>query len=370
MFARSRENCAQPLLIFRKSQMRGRFRFCLLAGVLLCTTPPRLPAQCLPAADGLVAWWAGDGDATDSAGDLDGTLVGTTFAPGFVTSGGGQAFSFDGVDDNLDLSAHTPALDFSPAATFELWVRPAAEPNGALFTISDGSSVTEQRLVFGLGDGFTETLTDEIVTVGRIEGPDTYILGFTTSDRSEVFDGSFHHVALTFDGSEVKIYLDGVPKAITVGFGADSGTYGAIPGAANATIGAQYLDGPLGFHTGLIDEFKVYDRALSDAEILGIFQAGVEGTCKTPTQKLQLLASQVMALNLSNGISNALDVKLETAVNALDDLNNHNDIAAINSLNAFVNHVEAQRGSELTDEQANILIESAQAIIAAIESQN
>ena len=63
-----------------------------------------------------------------------------------------------------------------------------------------------------------------------------------------------------------------------------------------------------------------------------------------------------------------VQAKLDAALNALDDLNSNNDIATSNSLNAFINAVEVQRGSELTDEQANILIESAQAIIAAIES--
>ena len=62
----------------------------------------RLP--CVAAPVDLVSWWPGDGNATDIAGDNNGILTnGATFAAGKV----GQAFSFDGVDDYVELG--TPA---------------------------------------------------------------------------------------------------------------------------------------------------------------------------------------------------------------------------------------------------------------------
>jgi hypothetical protein len=75
------------------------------------------------------------------------------------------------------------------------------------------------------------------------------------------------------------------------------------------------------------------------------------------------LIDTVEALNLQQGIDNGLDAKLDAAFNALDDVNNNNDVAAINSLNAFINAVEAQRGNKITDEQADILIADATDII-------
>ena len=63
-----------------------------------------------------------------------------------------------------------------------------------------------------------------------------------------------------------------------------------------------------------------------------------------------------------------LDAKLESAINALEDLNQNNDVAAINSLNAFINAVEAQRGKYLTDAQADDLICKAQSIINSLSS--
>ena len=52
--------------------------------------------SCVEPPSGIVAWWAGDGNATDVQGGNNGTLQnGATFAAGMVA----QAFSFDGVDD-------------------------------------------------------------------------------------------------------------------------------------------------------------------------------------------------------------------------------------------------------------------------------
>ncbi|OGM14302.1 hypothetical protein A3A76_00120 [Candidatus Woesebacteria bacterium RIFCSPLOWO2_01_FULL_39_23] len=75
----------------------------------------------------------------------------------------------------------------------------------------------------------------------------------------------------------------------------------------------------------------------------------------------------VISFNLQNGIENSLDQKLEAAQNALNDVNENNDQAAINSLQA-INSVEAQRGDKIANEQADALIAATQEIIAALSS--
>lgn len=80
------------------------------------------------------------------------------------------------------------------------------------------------------------------------------------------------------------------------------------------------------------------------------------------------LINDVINLNLEHDISNSLDGKLENALAALDDLNDNNDVSAINRLNAFINEVQAQRGHLISEQIADALIASALDIIAAIES--
>lgn len=77
---------------------------------------------------------------------------------------------------------------------------------------------------------------------------------------------------------------------------------------------------------------------------------------------LQLIAD-VELLNNNQGIVNSLDAKLDAALNALDDVNQNNDVAAINTLQAFINAVEAQRDNKISIEDADSLIADAQAII-------
>lgn len=86
-----------------------------------------------------------------------------------------------------------------------------------------------------------------------------------------------------------------------------------------------------------------------------------------PQALLSDLMADLIGMNLQAGIANSLDAKLNAAFNALDDLNENNDVAALNSLYALINAVEAQRGRKLTDAQADSLVAAAQAVIAAIE---
>lgn len=82
-----------------------------------------------------------------------------------------------------------------------------------------------------------------------------------------------------------------------------------------------------------------------------------------PIQLIEALIDTVTGMNLQQGIDNSLDAKLDAALNALDDVNANNDAAAINTLQAFISAVEAQRDNKITSAQADELIAAAQAII-------
>jgi hypothetical protein len=75
-----------------------------------------------------------------------------------------------------------------------------------------------------------------------------------------------------------------------------------------------------------------------------------------PNSMITNLVGDVLLLNLLGGIENSLDAKLETAINALLDVNENNDVAACNSLQAFINAVEAQTGNKIPQADADNLI--------------
>ncbi|MCI0396416.1 MAG: hypothetical protein L0322_15975, partial [Chloroflexi bacterium] len=75
-------------------------------------------------------------------------------------------------------------------------------------------------------------------------------------------------------------------------------------------------------------------------------------TVLTPAEAIIRLVDTVEGMNLQQGIDNNLDAKLQAALNALTELNANNSVAAMNTLQAFINAVEAQRNDKLTNEQA------------------
>ncbi|MEJ2750605.1 MAG: NosD domain-containing protein [Anaerolineae bacterium] len=78
------------------------------------------------------------------------------------------------------------------------------------------------------------------------------------------------------------------------------------------------------------------------------------------------LIGDAATLNLQQGINNSLDAKLDAALKALDDVNQNNNVAAINALYAFINAVEAQSGNKISEEDADGLIAAAEVIIAML----
>jgi parallel beta-helix repeat protein len=86
----------------------------------------------------------------------------------------------------------------------------------------------------------------------------------------------------------------------------------------------------------------------------------------TPEEAILELVDFVVSLNLHHGIENSLDAKLNAALNALDDMNENNDVAAIKSLNAFISAVQAQSGKKIPEADANVLTAEAQEIIDLI----
>lgn len=79
---------------------------------------------------------------------------------------------------------------------------------------------------------------------------------------------------------------------------------------------------------------------------------------------IQTIDNWIVEGTLDVGQANALSSKLEAAIQSADQGNTN---TAVNKLQAFANHVEAQRGKKLTQEQADVLLASVQAIASHLE---
>ena len=221
-------------------------------------TPPPAPVP-----PGLVSWWRAEGNALDALGANNGTLQGgATFAPGEV----GQAFSFNGSSSYVS-APDSPSLRPS-SLTLEGWVNFNSLPTGSgiLFAKTVGTGTSESYVVWYAGT----TLFGAVGTVGGVQ---------TVSSTWTPTPGTWHHVALTFDeaGQSLRLFVDGVSVA--------SATVAITIGYDNhpLMIGAEFENEALAtFFPGLIDEVGFYNRALTNAEIQSIFNAGSGGQSTLP----------------------------------------------------------------------------------------
>lgn len=192
--------------------------------------------------DGLIHHWTLDGDALDSAGTQDGTIVGATTVPGQV----GDALNFDG-NDYVDLGTFS---DTAGALSVTAWVNQtgwtSGSGDGRIIAISTSTSEQDHQLMLSAINGQQQCRM-------RAGGST-----FTLKGGSALL-GVWQHVACTYDGSRVRLYVDGVEVA-------DRSWSGSVvlnmPGALGRNpSGGRNLN-------GLIDDVRIYSRALSAAEIV------------------------------------------------------------------------------------------------------
>jgi streptogramin lyase len=219
---------------------------------------------CDSALSGLVGWWPGDGNTKDIQNGNNGLLKnGATFAPGEV----GKAFSFNGINGSVNVPK-SPSLDVGNQVTVDFWMNGSASNT---FSGSEGLVATDFY-------GFETEGSTLAFFVSTNSGS-----SFAVASTSVPPTGEWHHIAGTYDGATVDLYIDGVLQSSV-------GQSGSIsPMAANSflTIGSE--DGRtfcgascLGnrYFNGIIDEVEIFNRALSAAEIQTMFNAGGVGKCK------------------------------------------------------------------------------------------
>ena len=213
--------------------------------------------------NGLVGWWKFDETngtvAYDSSGNgNDGYLTnGPTWTEGKI----GGSLSFDGVDDRVALP--NSALNGLTNLTLNLWTKLNSGSQDHFF-ISGASSSQHNHFLFGL------TNTNEI----HIWDGNSKKNGHSYPPSN--WDGKWINITLIrkIDGSGSQIFIDSVnvnskaynASALSI---ADKGLWvGADQDRVNGGWeSTQFLD-------GLIDEVRIYDRALSADEVQALYNMG------------------------------------------------------------------------------------------------
>jgi hypothetical protein len=216
---------------------------------------PALAPVVSESARGPVGEWGFDEARGKRARDASGT-GNTGRISGAVRTRGrfGGGLSFDGRNDWVTV-AGDPSLDLERAMTLEAWVKPSRR--GSVLVKERGP-----RLSYGLyarPSGHVFTSAEH-----ALRGPALPLRRWS-------------HLAMTWDGSVVRVYRNGAQVASH-----------ALSGAAQVSGGPLRIGGNAvwpEFFKGVIDEVRVYDRALSAAEIAADRFAAITPGAKRPATR-------------------------------------------------------------------------------------
>jgi uncharacterized repeat protein (TIGR03803 family) len=256
--------------------------------------------RCAAAPSDLIGWWPGNGNAQDIVSGANGATMGAGFAKAIVKKG----FTFDGVDDYVDVPDPLSLPEISTAVTVAAWVNPQMSPDGEgwVFAFRD-PLISEGISLYMNNDGFLVTVL----------AADT-VIGSATGNPVIKYDGNWKHIALTADTTtgRVTLFLNGVV------------VQDAYPGLTGQFVRVPHLffgqrqrndtdEGPgMAMHyKGLIDEVQLFNRALAPSEILTMYQAGGRGVCKEMQQTFKTLYEFTGA----DGAYPAADLLLDKAGN-------------------------------------------------------
>jgi hypothetical protein len=207
-----------------------------------------------PPTAGLIGYWnfdEGSGSiAHDTSGSgYNGAVNGATWTTGKINSG----LSFNGSTN----AVVTPYIALGATFSVSAWVNPGGAAQGSYVRIAE----TQYGAGFYLGTSASGTRYKFIVS-GSSGSTGSCGAGYGCAEGGAVTSG-WHLVTATFDGATARLYVDNVLVA--------SDTFTA-PSNTNLPlyIGLYYGGSGYGWN-GAIDEVRLYNRALTAAEVNAIF---------------------------------------------------------------------------------------------------
>jgi hypothetical protein len=211
---------------------------------------------------GLVAAYGFNEGAGTTAGDASGlgntgTLSGATWS---AAGKFGGALSFNGTNAILNV-LDSNSLDLTTGMTIEAWVRPTSQSGYRTVVMKD----VPGELAYTLYSSGGGTAPSAWVRTGGTSKDST--------GSSALALNAWSHLAATYNGASLVLYVNGAVVA-------NKAVSGSIQTSANPFhIGGNAVWGE--YFAGLIDEVRVYSRALTAAEIQTDMNAAVGSAAVT-----------------------------------------------------------------------------------------
>jgi len=217
---------------------------------------------------GLVGYWSFDGKdmAGVTAYDRSGNANNGTLTNGPVRAIGkiGQGLSFDGVNDVIDAGTNiTPKVNGISGSAWVnmLGVADIANDDRVVMALWTAGSTGNFNFVVG---NYTPANDDHLLFVANLD--DTWP---AVQSTGTINLNGWQHIAFTYDGANVRFYFNGT---------LDSSP--AFSTSLLTTAGQRFVLGNVNLTStddnfqGYLDDVRIYNRALTPAEILRLYNLG------------------------------------------------------------------------------------------------
>ena len=196
------------------------------------------------------------------------------------------AYSFDGINDNISVT-NSPILNFQQGITVSGRFSVKLLPSHEIFLLSHGSWQNRWKISITPEQKIRWTL-NSLTSIGDLD-----------SEESIVKD-TVYHVAATYDGSIMALYINGKLQS-----------YKSLMGLIRTTtlpfLMGQILPGVTDFNfKGLLDDVKIFDYALHPSAVESLYQSGITSIGATTGDAEEVQLSP-------NPVGETLTIRLKTA---------------------------------------------------------
>ncbi len=262
-------NCPTLLFLYKLTVGRVKLNFlkmkksmftafavglCLSANVM-AQVPSYVPTN------GLVGWWPFNGNANDESGNgNNGTVNGATLTTDRFGNAN-KAFSFDGVNDFIDLGVNPLINNLTQNYTFSFFILKNDLNSSMILANVDPSIAGGWRILLRTTINFESSFRNSTNWYSAY------------SNQNTITPNNWIHLVCVRDNSIIKIYVNGILNSTTnVGF-LNPNTY---PNA-ETKLGKHWvtINNNYEYINGKLDDLGAWNRSLSDCEIADLYNAQI-----------------------------------------------------------------------------------------------
>ena len=161
-----------------------------------------------------------------------------------------ENINFDGLNDHIFFTKDNYNLA-GQGFSLEAWVKPN-EISGTKTIISKRAASIPS------GSGYDLSIKDGKISFSWGNGGNIVSASSIGIDR-------WYHIAVTFDGSTYKLYIDGIDDATKAGLSLLTTDFDCLVGAMDNT--ATIYENPVNFYNGYMQELRVWNKALTPEQL-------------------------------------------------------------------------------------------------------